>query len=255
MSETPIDPWLAAALDRYSVPPPRADFADRVIAKALAQPVAALPLRRDPRGSWRRGRRMLLGIGAFGLVSAAAAASGVFGDVAKDVPVIGTLIASVAPANPKPVRVASPPPSKLKPAPLPRVAAKPVPPPPLIADAPPIEIAPPVIARGVVQRARVERRIETLQARRAEKGLPALTEQQARALARLSFLPPEKRAEVRARVKTKLDEARARGELTPELRKQLITEELRSLRREARERRQGDIAPQKVEEILAAPLP
>ncbi|MFM9853242.1 MAG: hypothetical protein ACKVOJ_10630 [Sphingomonadaceae bacterium] len=238
---TEIDPMLAKALDRYSVPPLRADFADRVLAMALAPapaPVAPAP-RRDTRGGWRRARTILIGMGAFGVVSAAAAAGGVFGDVAKDVPVIGTLIASVAPAKPKPKHV-TPPAPKAKPAPTAVIAAKPTSPqPPLIADAPPIEIAPPVIERGVMRRARVERRVEAIQTRRAEKGLPPLAEPQARALAHFSMLPPEKRAEIKARVKVRLDEARAQGEVTPELRRQLIRQELRAMRAETRAQKQN----------------
>ena len=103
-----IDGATARALDRLSVPPLSADFADRLVAKALAEDnVAALPPvmtpRRERRGVWTRGRRVIIGAAAFSLMSAAAAATGVFGDVAKNVPVLGPLIASVAPA-PKPKR-------------------------------------------------------------------------------------------------------------------------------------------------------
>jgi hypothetical protein len=244
MSQEPFDSGLCAALDHYTVPPLAKDFADRLVAKALSPPTIAVPVRRDTRGGWRRGRTLMLAIGGFGLVSAAAAATGVFGDVAKDVPVIGRLIASVAPAKPKPVDVA-PPPAKAKHAPPAPAQLKPAlpAPPPLIADAPAIEVPPPIIERGVVNRARIERRIERLQARRAEQGLPLLADPQARAIARLSLLPPAKQVEIKVRVKAKLDEARAQGTVTPNLRRQLIIEELKAIRAEAQAKRRQAAPP------------
>jgi hypothetical protein len=98
------DPALARALDHFDVPPLPSGFADRVVAAATAAPGIPAPRpTRDRRGGWARRRTMVVGALAFGLVSASAVASGVFGDLALRIPVISALITpSVHKVAPKP---------------------------------------------------------------------------------------------------------------------------------------------------------
>ena len=91
---------LKLALDRFDVPPVSTGLADRIMA-ATATPTAApfAAPRRDRRGMWRRGRQVLLGTMAVGLLSAGAVASGLLGKVGIEVPVLTAMLAP----RPKPV--------------------------------------------------------------------------------------------------------------------------------------------------------
>jgi hypothetical protein len=237
---------LDRELGRYTVPPLSDDFADRVVAKALASsPNVSPSAPRDRRGAWKRGRTILFGVGAFSLMSAAAAATGVFGDVAKDVPVIGTLIACVAPAKPKPVVVAA---VKPKPKPVVNVAVAPG-----IAETPVAETILPVITsdmideRRVARRARIEARVENQiairQERRAERGLPPLSERQTRRIKQMAMIPPEQRAAIKARVVQRIEEAGGKDAITNAERRAIIRDEMRSVRNERRLRRFEQMEP------------
>lgn len=101
---------LKTALDRFDVPPLSAGLADRIAAAATAAlvassatgPVAAQ--RRDRRGGWRRGRQVLLGSLAAGLLSAGAVASGLLNRVGIEVPVLTAMLAPKSAPAAKPVR-------------------------------------------------------------------------------------------------------------------------------------------------------
>lgn len=117
----PIDPALARKLDAFTVPPLPGDFADAVLARAMALPPepAAPPLprlRRPSRARWWRGGAAGMGIIAAGMISVAAAASGWLGAPVREAvlkaPLIGAVIERVVPrpepAGPALVRRAEP---------------------------------------------------------------------------------------------------------------------------------------------------
>lgn len=191
-----LDPALAAALDRLSVPPLPGDFADRVAARAAARgTMPSLPdFRGRGRGRWSRGRSILVGVAAFSLVSAAAAATGVFGPISRETPVIGPILASVAPAvvaKPKPV-------VKPKPrlvAPAPQLAEAVVPPPP--GEVAPLPSTDRVETRAALIAERLERRAE----RRAARGLPPKPIARRQIRKALADMTPEERKAVRERVR------------------------------------------------------
>jgi hypothetical protein len=93
---------IAAALDRLTVPPLPDGFGDRLAARVAANDLpdeqgladVALPHLRRPTGNtgWRRSGRIVFVAAAFGLATATAAASGVFGD-AVYVPVVSDVLA------------------------------------------------------------------------------------------------------------------------------------------------------------------
>ena len=236
--QNPIDGATARALDRLSVPPLSADFADRLVAKALAENnVAGLPPvmtpRRERRGVWARGRRVIIGAAAFSLMSAAAAATGVFGDVAKNVPVLGPLIASVAPA-PKPKAITPP---KPKPAPA---AAKLVAPPPVIVDAPPIEVAEPSVGavlppklRRQIRREMVAQRVVDQIERREALGITPTPEQRAKFAERLAKIPPGQRLALIKRVR-EIRRERQAGADQPQAKTPMFDPETQRLFREER---------------------
>ncbi len=218
---------LVAALDRYTVPPLSDGFAERVLARTQGRVPIVTPVltRRDRRGGWARARTVLLSFSALSLISAGAAATGMFGDVAKNVPVLGTLIARVAPA---PKRI-TPAPAKLA------VAAKPAPVRlapivPAVADAPPIEIASPVLTfreerrdirrnfrKEFIARRIVERMDERRAARRAA-GLPPQSMPPRAFIQRWRMLPQEERFAIRQRVREIRQARRAERETgTPNL--------------------------------------
>jgi hypothetical protein len=116
MSREDFAPDLRAALDAFDAPPPRAGFADRVMASATAPTARAAS--RDRRGGWRLARRVAIGTVAAGMVSAAAVASGLLGAAGIKVPVLTAMLAPEP--KPKPVVV--------KPKPEPRVVVAPKPP-------------------------------------------------------------------------------------------------------------------------------
>ncbi len=200
----PIDGVTARALDRYITPPLSAGFADRLVAKALAEEgVAPLPpivAPRSParRGVWVRARRAVIGVAAFSLMSAGAAATGVFGDAAQNVPVIGPLIAIVAPV-PKPIAAPKP---KPKPA-APKIVA-----PPVVVDVPPIEVAepapeeilPPAVRRQIRRELVAQRVVDQIE-RNEALGITPSPEQRARFAERLAKLPPAQRLALIKRVR------------------------------------------------------
>lgn len=206
MSDTnPIDGATAHALDRYSVPPLSPGFADRLVAKALAgeaidalAPVTAP--RRARRGVWARGRRVVIGVVAFSLMSAGAAATGVFGDAARNVPVIGPLIAIVAPKS-KPKAIVTP---KPKPAPAaPKLAT-----PPVIAQEPPIKVAQPMPGEILPPRVRRQIRREFVAQRVVDQiehnealGIKPTPEERAKFAERLAKLPPAQRLALIKRIR------------------------------------------------------
>ena len=214
----PINDVTARALDRYNVPPLSVAFANRLVAKALVwDTLEALPLitepRRDRRGVWARGRRVVLGVAAFSLMSAGAAATGVFGDVAKNLPVIGPLIAIVAPA-PKPKAIVAP---KPKPAP----AAPKLVPPPVVAEEPLIEVAQPTPGeilpprvRRQIQREIIAQRVVDQIERNEALGIKPTPEERAKFAERLAQLPPGQRLALIKRVRDIRRERQAA--ITPE---------------------------------------
>ena len=102
MSEVALPAHIAAALDRLTVPPLPIGFGDRLLARietgdlpedAVAPSVALPELRRPVRAAgWRRSGRIVMVAAAFGLATATAAASGVFGD-AVYIPVVSDALA------------------------------------------------------------------------------------------------------------------------------------------------------------------
>ena len=81
MSDTPFPPEMRRALDSFAPPPLPADFAERVAEKARQREAAPdLPRLRRPAPRWRRAGWIAGGLASLSLVSAAAAATGVFGE-------------------------------------------------------------------------------------------------------------------------------------------------------------------------------
>lgn len=262
----PIDDATARALDRYGVPPLSNSFADRLVAKALeGDEIAALPpivpaRSATRRGVWARGRRVVIGVTAFSLMSAAAAATGVFGDAAKNVPVIGPLIAIVAP-TPKPKTIVAP-----KPKPVP--AAPKLIPPPVVVEEPSIEVAQPTPGEVLPPRVRRQIRRELIAQRVVDQiernealGIVPTPEERAKFAERFAKLPPGQRLALIKRVRDIRRERQAaiapegseapRSEiplLSAEQRRQLREDRLRL--REERRLRQIERAPDK-----AAPMP
>jgi hypothetical protein len=103
MSEAVFPVHIAKALDRLTVPALPTGFGDRLLARIAAGDlpndteavVAALPPLRRPMGigGWRRSGRIIVVASAFGLATATAAASGVFGDPVY-IPVVSQALAS-----------------------------------------------------------------------------------------------------------------------------------------------------------------
>ena len=211
MSEPGRDPALAELLDGLTVPPLSADFADRVVAAATHRP-QHLPTpvlsRSGRRARWIRGHRVVIGVVALGLMSAGAAATAIFGDVAQTIPVIGPLIARVVPAKPEP-RAA--------------LAAKPKPRPQEDAvqgtdeatSVAPTLLAPPerMAVRREIRREFVAERIADRLQQRAERrealGLPPRPVRRAEARAVLRRIPPADRRAIVERVREIRQERRA----------------------------------------------
>ena len=99
---------LPAVLYRFDVPRLSVGLADRIVRAAAAPAPATRPgTRHDRRGLWRRGRHALFGTVAFGMLSAAAVASGLLERVGVEIPVLSAMLAPSERAAPKPpVRVA-----------------------------------------------------------------------------------------------------------------------------------------------------
>lgn len=211
MSDPRLDPALGEMLDAFTVPPLSPGFADRVVA-AAANPPKPLPVavlsRGGRRARWIRGHRVVVGVVALGLMSAGAAATAIFGDVARTIPVIGPLIASVVPTKPQ---------HKPKLA----VVAKPKPDegaaPPVVeevAPAPLLLTLPERIAvRHEIRREFVAERIAAGLERRAERrkalGLPPRPPRPAQIIPILRRIPPADRAAVIERVREIRQEQRA----------------------------------------------
>ena len=160
---------LNLALNRFDVPPVSAGLTDRIMA-ATATPTAApfaAPRRAksDPgrRGTWRRGRQVVLGTCAVALLSAGAVASGLLGRVGIEVPVLTAMLAPKPKPVVKPVRVVPKPP-------VTRTAT--AAPPPVVAETlPPVTVQQP-LSRGERIALREERR-ERRQAFAAEHPVAA----------------------------------------------------------------------------------
>jgi hypothetical protein len=189
MSREDFAPDLRAALDRFDAPPPRAGFADRVVASATA-PVTRTTSR-DRRGGWRLVRRVVIGTVAAGMVSAAAVASGLLGAAGIQVPVLTAMLAP----EPKP----KPKPALAKPKPAPQIVVAPKPPvgetkpgDPGLVD--PGSIAPPVGIRPAAAAAmarRTERRLERRAFIRANPELVPVIKQAVKAEADFVRANPE----------------------------------------------------------------
>ncbi len=176
------DPQFDAALDRFTVPLPSADLAARIMAAAAQDRVspALLPAslrRRDRRGPWRA----LIGVAAFGLMSATAAAAGLFGQMPIRIPVLTALVESAVgvPAE-KPVALPKKRANKQAPNKSPPSVVVPeikVPPlPERAASGPTPEERRIDRAKEVADR--MERRVLAKEQRRAARGLPPQTEAQ-----------------------------------------------------------------------------
>lgn len=95
MSDTPFPPEMRRALDSFAPPPLPADFAARVSENAAQRQAAPdLPRLRRPRSRWRRAGWIAGGVASLSLVSAAAAATGVFGEPVH-VPVLSQIAQSL----------------------------------------------------------------------------------------------------------------------------------------------------------------
>lgn len=226
MSDPGLDPALRAMLDGFAVPPLSPGFADRVVA-AATNPPGPLPAsalsRRGRRGRWIRGHRVVIGVVALGLMSAGAAATAIFGDVARTIPVIGPLIASVAPARPA---------HKAKLA----VAAKPKPPEgaaPVVEETAPAAAMPLTLPERIAIRHEIRREfvaeriaagLKQREERREALGLPPKPPRPAQIIPILRRIPPADRAAVIERVREIRQEQRAaelglpdRAAVVPEL--------------------------------------
>lgn len=98
MSDTPFSPEMRRALDGFAPPPPAPGFADRALERVRARdaaPPLPKPLRRWRSTSpWRRAGVIVGALASVSLVSAAAAATGVFGEPV-EVPVLSPLARSL----------------------------------------------------------------------------------------------------------------------------------------------------------------
>lgn len=212
MSDPRFDPALREMLDGFSVPPLSPGFADRVVAAAAnaANPLPApVPSRGARRRRWIRGHRVIIGVVALGLMSAGAAATAIFGEAARTIPVIGPLIASVAPARParKAVHTVA---AKPRPAESAASAAEEAAPPP---EALPLALPERIAVRRAIRREIVAERIAAGLQRHAERrealGLPPAPSRPAQIIPVLRRIPPADRAAVIERVREIRQEQRA----------------------------------------------
>ena len=238
-----FDPATTRALDAFTVPPLSDGFAERMMARIAANPALPdlpplAPPRRDARGGWRRSGIILASVAAFSLVSAAAAATGIFGSniraSVRAAPVLGTIIASVAPERPKPIVA-----HKVKPVRVvaPVASAAPIVTPPVIA---PVEaiLPPPADLRSERIAQRIANRLERRADRRAAMGLPPRPLPRGMMARKLRQLPPEERAEIRKRVRE--IRAERRGDLggIPSLKQIERQHDRAAFRKQRRERMQ-----------------
>lgn len=211
MSDPRLDPALSEMLDAFTIPPLSPGFADQVVA-AATNPPRPLPApvlsRRGRRARWIRGHRVVIGVVALGLMSAGAAATAIFGDVARTIPVIGPLIASVVPAKPrhepKLAVVAKPKPDEGAATPVVEEVA----PAPL-----PLTLPERIAVRHEIRREFVAERIAAGLERRAERrealGLPPRPPRPAQIIPILRRIPLADRAAVIERVREIRQEQRA----------------------------------------------
>lgn len=261
-SNDPFDPALKALLDADRPPPLPAGFAERVAEAALARRDPLPKLRRSPVQRWRTGRKVALALVAGGLLSSAAAATGLFGQVGIVLPppvqqfiddVAETVIGRPAPAPPEaPVaggrQIEGPidSPQELETA-FERI------------DAARTE-------RQAVRRERVDQWIDGTLQRRREQGLPVPdAEEEARLRQRLEearirreALAAERREAVREDLREQVEEGEAIAPriLLPrggEAIERLSPEQRQALRRRLAERRAGEPLPPPVEEGTADP--
>jgi hypothetical protein len=217
MNDPRLDPAMRSALDRFTVPPLPANFADRIIEAADKTAPAARPLpdtvpRPAARRRWMRTSRIAGGVLALSLVSAAAAATGYLGDRAQTItralPVVGPILAEAVPARkkagPEPARTAAAP--RATP-----VAAAPAP--PAIA---PMTFEERAEMRRGLRREIIAERIATGLERRAERraalGLPDTPPRPREAWAVLRRIPPAERRAVIERVREIRREQATRGD-------------------------------------------
>ena len=196
-----LSPAADAALRSVSVPPVSADFFDRVMARLEARP-APLPdakAGRDRRGTWKRGWVILMSGIAAGLISVGAAATGLFGDSIRNLPMVGSIVERISPAKtvqmvakPHAFRAKAPPVAAPVVEPLATVAHEPLPALPGLRH----ERRREAVAQRIADR--IARRDE----RRAALGLPprplALAPQMRE---RLRAMPPPERATLVQRVR------------------------------------------------------
>ena len=195
------DPEFDKALDRLTVPAPRAGLIDDIAAaaqtRAAPTPKAWDRAPRDRRGGWLRGHRVFVATMAATIMSAtaAAAAGGWLGEAGSRLPVISQ-IATVMPEAVKApsVRKANVEKKALAAAKAPTAEA---------VGANPLPAPLPLAPRAEKTVDRIEARLDQRDARRAAKGLPTNTAKE-RAL-----LDKFKTAETREERKEVLQEARA----------------------------------------------
>lgn len=198
---TGTDPEFDKALDRLTVPSPRAGLIDDIVAAAQIRPSTAPQpwdrASRDRRGGWLRGHRVFAATIAATIMSATAAvaAGGWLGEAGTRLPVIAQ-IATVMPeaAKAPAIRRANIEKKRL-------AQAKPN---PERAGSAPVSAAVPVALPPRVEQAadRMEARLDRRDARRASLGLPANTAQERQLIDKL------KAADTRAERKEVLQEAR-----------------------------------------------
>lgn len=189
-----------AALNRFSVPAPRAGLIDDIVAaaqtRAEPEPQAWDRAPRDRRGGWLRGHRMITATMMATVLSAtAAAAGGWLGEAGSRLPVLAQ-IASVMPEAAKAPSVRSAHREKQA---MAAVSVGPTPTTAPAAPTPPAAVPP--RQQKVVDR--IEARLERREARRAAMGLSADTEKERALLDRF------KAADTRAERKEVIQEVKA----------------------------------------------
>jgi hypothetical protein len=207
---------LAAALDQFSAPPPRASLVDDIVAAASTTAMAApLPRSRTRFRSWMR--RGGIGMVGLSLMSAAAAASGWLGEPIRNLPVISS-IATVMPkaVQARPITKAEPKfvvaPKPKPPASAPEIrVTKPV---PLAVTAPPVpKLEMPDVAKEARIEAvtgRLQQHLDARDARRAARGLAPNTGTERALLEKFQTAKsPDERTAARAELKALRDARKA----------------------------------------------
>ncbi|OYW44534.1 MAG: hypothetical protein B7Z08_09360 [Sphingomonadales bacterium 32-68-7] len=284
MSDPPFPPEMRRALDQFAPPPLPADFAARAAAKAQARhgpatpPLPRLSRRWRAASPWRRAGLIASGVASFSLVSAAAAATGVFG-APVEVPVISRIAESLE-IVPRPVARAVREPDRPSP-----VAAAPAVGAPrarldALLDDPQFRALPPAQRRAELRRTAralidsgeaTPREVVTALRETTRERIAALPPEQRQRLAegaqqrrntvreRLAELPPAQRQRLEKAVAERR-EARGLPPLPPqEVRRQLVRERVEAMRARQLQRLEQsgrDTAPTPpgaVEPMLPAP--